>query len=82
MITYKWMSLHTNYVKLTAGISGDLLIPVKLSTMSWHIWESTMSWHLSDTDLINENQFKNLHADCKELVAMLVATVKTSRARK
>ncbi len=41
------MSLHTNYVKLTAGISGELLIPVQLSTMSWHILESTMSWHLS-----------------------------------
>ena len=37
---------------------------------------------LRDTDFINENQFKNLHADCKELVAMLVATVKTSRVRR
>ena len=37
---------------------------------------------LKDTDLISGKQFKKLHADCKELVAMLVATVKTSRARK
>ena len=35
---------------------------------------------LKDTDFISENQFKNLHADCKELVAMLVATVKTSKS--
>ena len=37
---------------------------------------------LKDTDFIGEDQFMNLQSDCKELVAMLVATVKTSRARK
>ena len=35
---------------------------------------------LKDTDFISENQFMSLHADCKELIAMLVATVKTSKA--
>jgi four helix bundle protein len=34
---------------------------------------------LRDTDYISENQFVSLHADCKELIAMLVSTVKTSK---
>ena len=34
---------------------------------------------LKDTDVINENQFVNLQSDCKELIAMLVSTVKTSK---
>ncbi len=34
---------------------------------------------LKDTDFINENQFVNLQSDCKELIAMLVSTVKTSK---
>ena len=35
---------------------------------------------LKDTDLINEHQFVSLHSDCKELIAMLVSTVKTSKS--
>ncbi len=35
---------------------------------------------LKDTDFINENQFVSLHSDCKELIAMLVSTVKTSKS--
>jgi len=35
---------------------------------------------LKDTDLISEDQFISLHADCKELIAMLVSTVKTSKS--
>ena len=34
---------------------------------------------LKDTDFISENQFVSLHSDCKELIAMLVSTVKTSK---
>ena len=34
---------------------------------------------LRDTDFIGNEQFINLHADCKELIAMLVSTVKTSK---
>lgn len=34
---------------------------------------------LKDTDIINGDQFSSLHANCKELVAMLVSTVKTSK---
>jgi len=34
---------------------------------------------LNDTDFISENQFVNLQSDCKELIAMLVSTVKTSK---
>ena len=34
---------------------------------------------LKDTDFISENQFVNLQSDCKELIAMLVSTVKTSK---
>jgi four helix bundle protein len=34
---------------------------------------------LKDTDYIDENQFKSLQSDCKELIAMLVSTVKTSK---
>ena len=34
---------------------------------------------LKDTDFINENQFVKLQSDCKELIAMLVSTVKTSK---
>ncbi len=35
---------------------------------------------LKDTDFINEDQFGNLQSDCKELIAMLVSTVKTSKS--
>ncbi len=35
---------------------------------------------LKDTDFINEHQFVNLQSDCKELIAMLVSTVKTSKS--
>ena len=35
---------------------------------------------LKDTDFISENQFVSLHSGCKELIAMLVSTVKTSKA--
>ena len=34
---------------------------------------------LKDTDIINEKEFASLHSDCKELIAMLVSTVKTSK---
>ena len=34
---------------------------------------------LHDTDFIHENQFLSLQADCNELIAMLVSTVKTSK---
>ena len=34
---------------------------------------------LKDTGIINENEFASLHSDCKELIAMLVSTVKTSK---
>jgi len=37
---------------------------------------------LKDTDLIGEEQFVSLQSDCKELIAMLVSTVKTSRNEK
>ena len=32
---------------------------------------------LKDTEFISEDQFENLHPDCRELIAMLVSTVKT-----
>ena len=35
---------------------------------------------LKDTDLITEDQFMSLQFDCKELIAMLVSTVKTSKS--
>ena len=35
---------------------------------------------LKDTDFINKNKFVNLQSDCKELIAMLVSTVKTSKS--
>jgi four helix bundle protein len=35
---------------------------------------------LKDTDFISEDQFMSLRADCKELIAMLVSTVKTSKS--
>ncbi len=34
---------------------------------------------LKDTNFINEKSFQSLQSDCKELIAMLVATVKTSK---
>jgi four helix bundle protein len=34
---------------------------------------------LKDTDFINEKQLMSLHPEIKELIAMLVATVKTSK---
>ena len=35
---------------------------------------------LNDTDYLTQNQFESLQADCKELIAMLVSTVKTSKS--
>jgi len=35
---------------------------------------------LKDTDFINEDQFMSLQSDCRELIAMLVATVKTAKS--
>jgi len=35
---------------------------------------------LKDTDFIGEDQFMSLQSDCRELIAMLVATVKTAKA--
>ncbi len=37
---------------------------------------------LKDTYFISENQFVSLHSGCKELIAMLVSTVKTSKSWK
>ncbi len=34
---------------------------------------------LKDTNYIEEKLFVSLHSDCKELIAMLVSTVKTSK---
>lgn len=34
---------------------------------------------LKDTNYIDENLFVSLQSDCKELIAMLVSTVKTSK---
>jgi len=34
---------------------------------------------LKDTQMIPEEQFTDLHAECGELIAMLVATVKTTK---
>jgi four helix bundle protein len=34
---------------------------------------------LKDTDLITESQLESLQPDCKEIIAMLVSTVKTSK---
>ena len=35
---------------------------------------------LKGTDFISEDQFMSLQTDCKELIAMLVSTVKTSKS--
>ena len=35
---------------------------------------------LMDTEFISEDQFMSLQSDCKELIAMLVSTVKTSKS--
>ena len=35
---------------------------------------------LKDPDFISEDQFMSLQSDCKELIAMLVSTVKTSKS--
>jgi four helix bundle protein len=37
---------------------------------------------LKDTEFISENQFMSMQSDCKELIAMLVSTVKTSKELK
>ena len=34
---------------------------------------------LKDTDYIDEKLFASMQADCKELIAMLVSTIKTSK---
>lgn len=34
---------------------------------------------LKDTDYIEQNLFESLHSDCKELVAMLVSSIKTAK---
>ena len=35
---------------------------------------------LKDTDFIGENQFVSLQSDCREFIALLVATVKTAKS--
>ncbi|HOS84164.1 MAG TPA: four helix bundle protein [Bacteroidales bacterium] len=37
---------------------------------------------LKDTDYIELNLFESLESDCKEIIAMLIATVKTAKLRK
>ncbi len=37
---------------------------------------------LKDTDYLEQNLFESLQSDCKELVAMLVSSVKTSKGLK
>jgi len=36
---------------------------------------------LTDTDYLDQKLFESLQSDCKELIAMLVATVKTSKMK-
>ena len=36
---------------------------------------------LKDTDFITQDQFDSLHADCQELLAMLISTVKTGKKK-
>ena len=36
---------------------------------------------LMDTGFINQDQFDSLNADCRELLAMLIATVKTGKKK-
>ncbi|MHB0945579.1 MAG: four helix bundle protein [Sedimentisphaerales bacterium] len=36
---------------------------------------------LKDTKFINSKLFESMQADCKELIAMLVSTVKTSKSK-
>jgi four helix bundle protein len=36
---------------------------------------------LKDTDYINESQFESLNSNCLELIAMLVATIKTLKGK-
>jgi four helix bundle protein len=36
---------------------------------------------LHDTDYIDDKMFQSIYSDCKEIVAMLVASVKTSSAK-
>jgi len=37
---------------------------------------------LNDTDYLEQKLFESLQSDCKELIAMLVSTVKTSKGGK
>jgi four helix bundle protein len=36
---------------------------------------------LHDTDYIDDKMFESIHDDCKEIIAMLVASVKTSSSK-
>ena len=36
---------------------------------------------LKDTGFISNNQFASLHSDCRELLAMLISTVKTGKKK-
>ncbi len=67
------------FVRRSLGRAGRIFV----SKMSIALKEAneTEYWLslLKDTDFINENQFVNLQSDCKELIAMLVSTVKTSK---
>lgn len=37
---------------------------------------------MKDSEMISQEQFEELHSRCKELVSMLVATVKTLKCHK
>ncbi len=58
-----------------AGFTSKMSISLKEANETEY-WLSL----LKDTDFINDNLFMSLQSGCKELIAMLVSTVKTSKS--
>jgi len=66
---------EAEYGQCRADVENKMSISLKEANETEY-WLSL----LKDTDFIDENQFVNLQSDCKELIAMLVSTVKTSKS--
>ena len=65
---------EAEFAQSRADFTSKMSIALK-ETNETEYWLSI----LKDTNLLNEDAFVSLNANCKELIAMLVSTVKTSK---
>lgn len=66
---------EAEFAQSRADFSNKMSVALKEANETGY-WLSLMK----DTGTISDEQFSNLHTECRELIAMLVATVKTSKS--